>query len=119
MRLCCAPVSADPPVRPLMHELSAVIRISQLRGKTSQHQFTHWYTRFIRYIAPVSADPPVPELMHELSAVIRISQLQGTTSEVTSNGGLGSPAKATVNKAGHDLVVVFAGYKLDTSFELS
>ncbi|KAK9884715.1 hypothetical protein WA026_007560 [Henosepilachna vigintioctopunctata] len=51
MRLCCAPVSADPPVRPLMHELSAVIRKSQLHGKTSQHQYTHWYTRFIRYIA--------------------------------------------------------------------
>ncbi|KAK9884717.1 hypothetical protein WA026_007562 [Henosepilachna vigintioctopunctata] len=66
--------------------------------------------------APVSADPPVRPLMHELSAVIRISQLQGTTSEVTSNGGLGS--LATVNKAGHDLVVVFAGYKSDTSFEL-
>ncbi|KAK9884723.1 hypothetical protein WA026_007568 [Henosepilachna vigintioctopunctata] len=46
MRLCCAP-----PVRPLMHEQSAVIRISQLHGKTSQHQSTHWYTRSIRYIA--------------------------------------------------------------------
>ncbi|KAK9884726.1 hypothetical protein WA026_007571 [Henosepilachna vigintioctopunctata] len=51
MRLYCAPVSADPPVRPLMHELSAVTRIFQLHGKTSQHQSTHWYTRFIRYIA--------------------------------------------------------------------
>ncbi|KAK9884727.1 hypothetical protein WA026_007572 [Henosepilachna vigintioctopunctata] len=60
--------------------------------------------------------PPVRPLMHELSAVIRISQLHGTTYEVTSNGGLGSPAKATVNKAG--LVVAFAVYKSDTSFTL-